>query len=116
MAAENKRAVVGESQTLANWLQGWGHGAPTDSAGALGMLSAEQIARVRDADQARFDQVWMQAAIVHHRGEVAMAKQVQASADSEEVLKLAQEIVALRGEEISRLQIMLANAAALQVA
>ena len=111
VATANKREAEAGSQTLRDWLGAWGHAVPNGEAGALGMLSAEQMARVRTADAARFNQLWMQAMIAHHRGAVAMARQVQGSSAKGELLAFAQRVVATHTEEIGRLQMMLANSA-----
>lgn len=110
-ATTNKREAESRSQTLRDWLDAWGHAVPSGDAGALGMLSPDQVARVRNADAARFNQLWMQAMIAHHRGAVAMARQVQGSSAKGELLAFAQRVVATHTEEIGRLQMMLANSA-----
>src|SRR5690606_8163847 len=110
-ATTNKREAESRSQTLRDWLDAWGHAVPSGDAGALGMLSPDQVARVRNADAARFNQLWMQAMIAHHRGAVAMARQVQGSSGKGEIVAFAQRVVATHTEEIGRLQMMLANSA-----
>ena len=111
VATENKRAAESDSQTLQTWLRAWGQDLPTGDAGALGMLSADQVSRVRDAEAERFNQLWMQAMIARHRGAVAMAQQIQGSSGKQEVVLFAQRIVASHTEEIDRLYMMLANSA-----
>src|SRR5690606_16798962 len=104
VAAANKREAEAGSQTLRDWLGAWGHAVPNGEAGALGMLSAEQMARVRTADAARFNQRWMQAMIAHHRGDVAMAGEVQGSAAKGVLVAFAQGDVATLVEESGSLQ------------
>lgn len=111
LATANKRVAIDESARITTWLEEWGIDPPTHSAGALGMLSEQQMLTVRRADASRFNQLWMHAMLVHDRGAVAMARQLMVSTNRTELMLMARQIHNYRQQEIRMLTILLANAA-----
>ena len=82
---------------------GAGHSMP-------GMLTDEQMARLRDARGAEFDRLFLTYMIQHHRGAVAMVEQLfgtYGAAQDETVFKFASDVNVDQITEIARMERML---------
>ncbi|CRK58142.1 putative lipoprotein [Alloactinosynnema sp. L-07] len=84
-----------------------GHGhVPADMPG---MATPEQLAALKQASGAEFDKLFLQLMIKHHEGAIAMANKAQQSGADVKVQEMADHVVAEQGDEIRRMQTMLAG-------
>ncbi|HVK21903.1 MAG TPA: DUF305 domain-containing protein [Actinokineospora sp.] len=84
-----------------------GHGhVPADMPG---MATPEQLAALKQATGAEFDKLFLQLMVKHHEGAIAMANKVQQSGLDVKVQEMADHVVAEQGDEIRRMQTMLAG-------
>ena len=75
-----------------------------------GMLTAEQLDELRQAQGPDFDRLFLKYMIMHHEGAVAMVEElfaVDGAAQGDFVFKLASDILADQGSEIARMELML---------
>ncbi len=125
LATEIKGAQDPEIEQMTTWLEQWG--APTAMPGAgedmasmdhgghdmagmtmSGMMAAEDMARLSQAEGTEFDSLWLQMMIAHHEGAVLMAEQVQAQPGNSQVTTLADQIIAAQKKEIDTMKELLA--------
>jgi uncharacterized protein (DUF305 family) len=86
-----------------------GHAVPDTNAGAPGMLTREQLARLDAARGAEFDRLFLTFMIQHHEGALTMVRQLFASpgaAQDVDVFRLASDIEADQVTEIERMHAM----------
>jgi len=126
LAQQIKAAQDPEIQQMKSWLAAWG--APEQMEGATasdgsmghsgmdmggmtsaGMMSAEDMQKLKNARGAGFDRMWLQMMIAHHQGAITMADQVLSSTSDAAVKKLAEAIVAGQTDEVSQMQKLLAE-------
>jgi uncharacterized protein (DUF305 family) len=77
-----------------------------------GMLTAEQLAQLDRARGAEFDRLFLTLMIQHHRGAVAMVKQLfntTGAAQDQLVFKFASDVQVDQTTEVARMEQMLAN-------
>lgn len=115
IATEIKGAQGPEIELMASWLNRWGaprisgeeammsHG----SHGMTGMLTDEQLAQLEAAQGEEFDRLFTEFMIEHHEGAVAMAQDVMAGGQEQEVLDLASQIIEVQEREIAALKAMM---------
>ena len=89
-----------------------GHDMSAMSGGPLmpGMLTPEQMARLRAAKGVEFDRLFLTFMIQHHEGAVEMVEELFATpgaGQDTDLWKLASDIEADQGSEIARMQVML---------
>lgn len=75
-----------------------------------GMLTPEQMERLREARGREFDELFLRYMIQHHRGAVTMVNELfstSGAAQDEEVFKFASDVQADQGSEIDRMERML---------
>lgn len=113
-----------EIEQMTTWLQVWGAptampGADDDMAGMdhsghdmggitmSGMVSNEDMAKLRAANGAEFDAMWLEMMIAHHEGAITMAEQVRAESSNVEVTTLADAVISGQTAEITTMQQLL---------
>jgi uncharacterized protein (DUF305 family) len=78
-------------------------------AGMVGMLSADQLEALADADGAEFDRLFLSGMIAHHEGAIEMSRHVLRTGADQRVGELATDIVAEQSAEVVRLERVLAR-------
>lgn len=73
-------AQAPEIEQMQTWLAQWGRVEVDDAARRArlehGMMTAEQMAALRLATRAEFDDLWLEMMIDHHEGAIVMAEEV----------------------------------------
>ncbi|AKT50945.1 DUF305 domain-containing protein [Arsenicicoccus sp. oral taxon 190] len=106
LATDIKKAQDPEIATMRGWLTSWG-ASPSASGGmdhGSGMMSAADMNKLKAAQGADFDRMWITMMIDHHRGAVSMAEQVLATTQDPDVKKLADAIITAQKAEITTMQ------------
>ena len=80
-----------------------------DHASMPGMASPETMTALRDARDAAFDTLFLQTMITHHQGALTMANEVRTAGVDVKVQEWADDVTATQGDEITRMQAMLAG-------
>ena len=99
-----------EIDRMRGWLAAWG---VTEQEGAdgmdhgTGMMSASDLAALREAPAAEAGRLFLQQMIAHHEGAVAMAEEALAGAQTPEVRALAQQVIDDQTAEIAAMKGML---------
>lgn len=117
------RRIIGaqgpEIQTLQAWLgardldvpesmwQQGGHG--HHDMEMAGMLTPEQMERLREARGVRFDRLFLRGMIQHHQGAVEMAREQSSGGSEQLALEMASEVGAGQAAEIERMREILAD-------
>lgn len=68
-----------------------------------GMVSASSMATLHSLTGPNFDAVWASAMVAHHRGAIAMARDVLEQGANPEIRKLARHIIRVQRQEIATL-------------
>jgi len=69
-----------------------------------GMVSDEDMGRLADADGDAFDQLFVELMTAHHEGAVTMAEEAMAEGRDQEVLRMANDLIAEQNTEIARME------------
>lgn len=85
--------------------EGMGHGSM--GGGMQGMMSPEQMQRLKQLSGREFDQTFLQMMIEHHRGAVTMSENVLREGQNPDVKDLARQIIETQQAEISEMSAML---------
>ncbi|QGP89888.1 MULTISPECIES: DUF305 domain-containing protein [Gordonia] len=72
-----------------------------------GMMSAEQMAALRQASGGEFDRLWLEGMIRHHEGAIAMADEVLANGTDPATRALATQVKTTQQAEIDQMRAML---------
>ncbi len=72
-----------------------------------GMMSAEQMAALRQASGGEFDRLWLEGMIRHHEGAIAMADEVLAKGTDPATRALATQVTTTQQAEIDQMRAML---------
>jgi uncharacterized protein (DUF305 family) len=110
LAAKIKAAQDPEIQAMKGWLTGWGKAAPEggmghDMPGVMsGVMSEEDMTKLKAAKGAQFDKLFAQQMIAHHNGAIEMARTEQSSGTNPEAKELAKTIEATQQAEVEQLQ------------
>lgn len=133
LVADVREAQVPEVQTMTGWLTSWGEPVPEtgldhanaghgDGAhdggsdgmdgmegmdGMAGMMSAEQMQELRTADDAEFEQLWLEMMTEHHEGAIEMAEQEVEDGLHPDAVALAESIIASQSAEIETMEELL---------
>ncbi|MGW9158337.1 MULTISPECIES: DUF305 domain-containing protein [unclassified Microbacterium] len=112
LAQRIKAAQGPEIEQLEDWLDEWGVSSDDRDASGMdhgdGMMSAEDLVALRDADGPEASRLFLEQMIMHHEGAVEMAQtQVDEGSDPEAV-ELAQAIIDAQTEEIQEMTDLLA--------
>lgn len=118
IASRIRDAQAPEIQAMARWLETRGEDVPqpeddsVDMAeemsemgmGDMGMLSADQLLELVEADGEEFDRLFLDAMIGHHQGAVDMTDQLQTEGSDIQALEMAADINIGQTAEIGRMQ------------
>ncbi|MFD6227958.1 DUF305 domain-containing protein [Streptomyces sp. NPDC060232] len=113
LAEDIRKAQDPEIKTLSGWLTSWGEQVPAEGAmdhsahGMAGMMTAEQMDRLKTASGAAFDTAFMELMVEHHEGAVAMAKTEQAQGAFPAAKAMAGAIVTSQSAEIAQMNKLL---------
>jgi uncharacterized protein (DUF305 family) len=118
LAEHIARAQGPEIATMTAWLRAWGvpatstgHAMPgmDHGSGMAGMMSEEEMTRLRQAEGDAFDRQWLSMMIAHHEGAVEMARTELADGADTEAKALARRIVDSQQAEIDEMRTLLSQ-------
>lgn len=112
LAARVTASQEPEIERMTSWLEAWGEEAPSgtdgmDGMGGMdeaGMMSGEEMDRLRSASGPSFDEMWLRAMVVHHRGAVDMARTEITDGENPEAIALAKTITSDQEAEIDEME------------
>ncbi|NJP92489.1 DUF305 domain-containing protein [Nonomuraea sp. FMUSA5-5] len=106
LAAKIKAAQDPEIRTMRGWLAAWGKAAPEGGMGhdMPGVMSEDDMTRLKAAKGAEFDKLFAQQMIAHHDGAIAMARTEQSSGSNPEAKELAKTIETAQRAEVEQLR------------
>ncbi|MFF8263030.1 DUF305 domain-containing protein [Streptomyces virginiae] len=113
LAEDIGKAQDPEIKTLSGWLTSWGEQVPAEGAtdhsahGTAGMMTAEQMDKLKTASGTAFDTAFMELMVEHHEGAVAMAKTEQAQGAFPGAKAMAEAIVTSQSAEIAQMNKLL---------
>lgn len=122
LASEIEAAQAPEIEQLTTWLEEWGAEVPSGSmddgdmgggmgddspSGMSGMMSAEDMSMLGDANGGDFDQMFLTMMIEHHEGAVEMAETEVADGENFDAIAMAEQIISTQEAEIEQMQSML---------
>ncbi|MEZ3181310.1 DUF305 domain-containing protein [Streptomyces pimonensis] len=113
LAADIRKAQDPEIKTLSGWLASWGEqvraeGVMDHSAhGMDGMMTEQEMEKLKDASGKAFDTAFMEMMIKHHEGAVAMARTEKAQGSYPEAKMMADAITTSQSAEIERMNKLL---------
>jgi uncharacterized protein (DUF305 family) len=98
-----------EAKAMQSWQQQFGgphagHGGHTDHSSMPGMATADQIAALKAATGAPFDELFLRLMTAHHEGALKMAKELLTTGRDVRVEEMAQDIIATQTDEIARMK------------
>ena len=106
LARDIKAAQAPEIELMGSWT---GVNASTHMGHMMdGMLSEEEIQKLRDTEGAAFDRLFLEGMIKHHQGAIEMADMIIDSANDEAAL-LGKNIVESQSAEIERMRQLLSR-------
>lgn len=115
---------IGEAQQpeidrMQQWLEAWGEDPSSGAADMGGMdmgdddgtgvMTAEDMEQLEAASGPDFDRMFLEMMIEHHRGAIAMARDVQSAGFHPDVLALADDVVADQEAEVQEMEQLLAE-------
>ncbi|MGW7438530.1 DUF305 domain-containing protein [Streptomyces sp. NPDC054849] len=109
LADEIKKAQDPEIKTLSGWLTSWSEQVPTEGAtdhsahGMAGMMTAEEMDKLKNSSGKAFDTAFMEMMIKHHEGAVSMAKTEKAEGSFPDAKAMADAIITSQTAEITRM-------------
>ncbi|MBA3489833.1 MAG: DUF305 domain-containing protein [Longispora sp.] len=112
LAGAIKGAQDPEIVLMTGWLSNWGqptmapsgHNMPGMGTSMPGMLSDEEMTKLKAASGTNFDRLFAPGMIAHHKGAITMAKDEQAQGASAEAKALAVTIEKTQAAEVATLQ------------
>ena len=118
--AEDIEAAQGpEIETMTGWLEDWGQEAPSGSmdhgdmghgdpsGGMPGMMTADQMNMLEDAEGGPFDRMFLEMMIQHHEGAIDMARTEQANGENPDAIALAEQVETDQEAEIATMKQLL---------
>ena len=121
LAQRIKDAQQPEIDQMSGWLEGWGAEMPDMSMGGVdsmegmdhggmgGMMSAEDMQALEDADGAAASRLFLEQMIEHHTGAIEMAETQVADGRNAEAVALAEAIIVAQQAEITEMRELLAS-------
>ncbi|MFJ6793906.1 DUF305 domain-containing protein [Streptomyces sp. NPDC091268] len=114
LADEIKKAQDPEIKTLSGWLASWGEQVPAEGAmdhsmhGASGgMMTAEEMDKLKNSSGKAFDTAFMEMMIKHHEGAVVMAQTEKTDGAFAGAKTMADAIITSQSAEITRMNSLL---------
>jgi uncharacterized protein (DUF305 family) len=114
LARTIKAAQGPEIQTMTGWLRAWGQpiATPTISMGGMehgmpGMMSSQDMSRLRALHGPAFDRAFLQMMITHHQGAIEMARTEQAQGANAAAKRLARSIEVSQSAQIKLMRHLL---------
>ena len=112
LAEQIKGAQQPEIDQMKEWLADWGvddsHMGGMDHSGHMGgMLSKEQLEKLREANGPTGQKLYLEGMVEHHQGAIDMANNVLGAGQDPDVKKLAEAIVVSQQAEIVEMTKML---------
>ncbi|MEU5184810.1 DUF305 domain-containing protein [Streptomyces longwoodensis] len=98
-----------EITSMRGWLTSYGKDGTAgrhDHAAMPGMATGAQLAQLRAARGAAFDQLFLTLMITHHQGAITMATDVKAQGNNLRIEEMADDVVAQQTTEIQRMLTM----------
>ncbi|AMM34295.1 hypothetical protein SA2016_3637 [Sinomonas atrocyanea] len=110
LAQQIKGAQAPEIATLKGWLGAWNQPSamPGDAGhGMEGMLSAEDLGKLRAADSGAASRLFLSQMIAHHEGAIAMARTEKAGGAHPDAVAMAGSIVDSQAKEVASMKDLL---------
>lgn len=122
LAAQIDATQGPEMAEMTGWLEQWGQPLPEasgaegghggahggDHSAMPGMMSADQMQRLGEANGVAFDRMWLEMMIEHHEGAVVMAEAQLQAGQFPATATLARSIIATQTAEIAQMRELLA--------
>lgn len=103
--AENiSEAQRSENEKMASWLREAGLNRPRDGHRMAGMATSYDMQRLENSEDGEFDMLFSELMIVHHEGGIGMARAVVENGKSEKVREIAQTMIRVQQEEVSKME------------
>jgi uncharacterized protein (DUF305 family) len=116
-------AQAPEVETMSGWLTDWGKPVPSATGGGHdshdmggtdmgsedmpGMMTADEMDGLQDADDDAFQDMWLEMMVSHHEGAITMARTELDDGENEAARKLAQAIIDGQQAEIDEMSKLL---------
>jgi len=140
LADDIRAAQTPEIQTMTGWLSSWGMPSPSASPSASassgmgdmsgmpsmsgstgpmggmgsspmpGMMTDEEMTKLKNASDADFQKMWLEMMIKHHQGAVDMARTEQSDGQYQPAIDLAGQIIASQSKQIDTMRQLLRSA------
>ncbi|MGW2586648.1 DUF305 domain-containing protein [Streptomyces virginiae] len=111
LAEDIRKAQDPEIKTLSGWLTSWGEQVPAEGShsahGMAGMMSPQEMEKLKNSSGAAFDTAFMELMIKHHEGAVEMAKTEKAQGVFPDAKTMADAIVTAQSAEIEQMNKLL---------
>lgn len=112
LAKQIEAAQDPEIQTMSGWLTSWGVQVPGEDAmpmdhGMPGMMSGEDMKKLKGLSGAAFDKAFLEMMIQHHEGAITMSEAEQSNGAYEPAKQLAASIIAGQSAEITTMKDLL---------
>lgn len=114
LAAEIKKAQGPEITQMNEWLKAWGKPVPptgpgheSHHGGMPGMMTAEDMTKLKGASGTSFDRMFLEMMIRHHEGAITMANTEKEKGADPEAKKLAETIATSQAGEITTMRDLL---------
>ncbi|GEE03567.1 hypothetical protein nbrc107696_40130 [Gordonia spumicola] len=109
LATSIKQAQGPEITQLTSWLTAWGEPTTADMSGHTmdGMVSADDIAKLKDASGPDAAKLYLTQMIAHHEGAVSMAQSQVTGGKNADAVAMARSIVESQTAEITTMKAML---------
>ncbi|WP_404953137.1 DUF305 domain-containing protein [Streptomyces sp. 147326] len=113
LAEDIRKAQDPEIKTLSGWLTSWGEQVPAEGEmdhsahGMAGMMSPQEMEKLKNSSGAAFDTAFMELMIKHHEGAVEMAKAEKAQGVFPDAKTMADAIVTAQSAEIEQMNKLL---------
>ncbi|MFP8959001.1 DUF305 domain-containing protein [Streptomyces nanhaiensis] len=118
LAADIEKAQDPEIRKMRSWLKAWGkpesaegsmpgmdHGSGgMDGSEMSGMMSGEDMDKLRGAKGTEFDRMFAQMMIEHHKGAIAMAEDEQKNGRNTTAKELAADVIESQSAEVEKFQ------------
>lgn len=111
LATRIKAAQGPEIELMTGWLESWNMPTqlPSGSSGhgMAGMMGAEEMAKLSDAQGTDAARLFLEQMIIHHEGAIVMAKAETAGGKDTAAVQLSKDIVAAQEAEIQEMKTLL---------